>query len=69
MLETLARLLKQHHGLNENGCWLTDYAKIPKLRILASTTNGTSGTGLYHGRRVYWWHNDKTQTFETEYTQ
>lgn len=38
-----------------NGCWYTDYATIPGLRLRASTTNGDSGLGIARGiGPVYW---------------
>lgn len=54
MFDELATLLQQHHYKNHNGCWLTDYMKIPSLVVHASDTNGTSGIGLYKGSKVYW---------------
>jgi hypothetical protein len=52
--ETLARRLLSEYGKNENGCIRTDYAKIAGLRVKASSTNGTSGLGVYRGTAVYW---------------
>ena len=54
MFERLAELLRLNHGKNANGCLCTNYANIPGLKLLASTTNGTSGLGRYRGRKVYW---------------
>lgn len=56
-LQLLAKELEANHYKNENGCLLTDYSKIRGLRLFASTTNGTSGMGKYHGRKVYWHQN------------
>jgi hypothetical protein len=54
MFQELALLLQQYHYRNRNGCWLTDYMMIPSLVVHASTTNGTSGLGVYKGNKVYW---------------
>jgi hypothetical protein len=51
--DTLAKLLKENHYFNKHGVWLTDYSKIRGFKILASTTNGTSGTGMWRGHKVY----------------
>lgn len=52
----LADLLKRNHG-KVNGCWRTNYAAITGLRLLASTTNGTSGLAMWNGRKVYFYQN------------
>jgi len=66
MFEQLAKLLKQHHYKNGNGCWLTDYAKIGGLRILASDTNGTSGLAMWRRCKVYFYFDHPTQLFKVE---
>lgn len=43
-----------NHGMNVNKCLCTDYARIAGLTVKASTTNGTSGLGVYRGLSVYW---------------
>ena len=68
-LAQLSTLLRQNHYRNANGCLVTDYHKIPGLKVLASTTNGTSGIGRYNGVRVYWSLNDRTSEYETERTR
>lgn len=50
----LAKLLLANHGKNKNGVLLTEYSNIPGLKVKASTTNGTSGTGVWDGQKVYW---------------
>lgn len=62
----LAALLRDNHYLHKNGSWVTDYHKIRGLKVLASTTNGTSGIGRYGGVRVYWYFNHKLAAFEIE---
>lgn len=53
-LDALAKLLLANHGKNGNGCLITEYSRIPGLRVKASDTNGTSGIGVWDGVRVYW---------------
>ncbi len=55
----LAVWLKLNHKRSPgpSGCLYTDYARIPNFKILASTTNGTSGIGKWHGRKVYFYKN------------
>lgn len=55
-------LTEQHCFIN--GCWQTKYANILNLNVLATSTNGTSGIGLYKGQRVHWTGN--TQGFKVE---
>jgi hypothetical protein len=52
-LKQLANELMANHA-KENGCLVTHYGRISGLKVLASTTNGTSGLGVYRGSRVYW---------------
>ena len=66
MLSNLSKLLQHHHYLHPNGYWVTDYHLIPHLRVLATTTNGTSGIGRYRGTKVYWSLNHRTSVFEVE---
>jgi len=54
----LASMLITRHERNVNGCLITDYASIPHLQIKASDTNGTSGIGIWYGKRVYWHYTD-----------
>ena len=62
VLEELARLLAAAHG-PVRGIWRTDYASIRGLRLRATTTNGTSGLGVYRGRSVHWCHDHARQRF------
>jgi len=62
----LANALKENHYLNGNGCLVTDYHKIKGLKVLASTTNGTSGIGMYRKEKLYWFLSHVTQVFEIE---
>ena len=50
----LSELLMANHGKNANGCLGTNYENIPGLVVKASSTNGTSGLGIYYGKPVYW---------------
>ena len=65
MNDILARLLKKYH-VKINHCWQTTYTKIVGLEVLASTTNGTSGIGVWDNRKVYWYYDYKIQTFYVE---
>lgn len=65
-MNRLADALLANHGLNVNGVWWTEYRNIPGLTVLASTTNGTSGIGRWHGRKVYWSHNHAQNLFTVE---
>lgn len=58
----LAELLRINHRFN-GSVWLTEYSNIKGLKLLASTTNGTSGLGIWNRRRVYWSYDWKTQRF------
>lgn len=53
--DKLAADLLAAHSKNANGCLWTDYSSIRGLKVQASTTNGTSGIGVYRGHRVYWY--------------
>lgn len=52
-MRELARQLEANHVRN-TGCLHTRYERISGLRVKASTTNGTSGIGVWRGSRVYW---------------
>ena len=52
-MKELAKQLAANHGF-VNGCWRTTYRFIKGLKLLASDTNGTSGIGVYQGRKLYW---------------
>ena len=64
-METLAKLLKANHRFL-NGCWDTLYANIRGFKILASTTNGTSGIGKWQGREIYFYLDHKIDKFVVE---
>jgi hypothetical protein len=63
MFAELEKALSEQHCF-VNGCWHTKYANIPNLNVLASSTNGTSGIGLYKGQKVYW--TGSKQSFKVE---
>lgn len=65
-MHKLAEQLKTQHYKNVNGCWVTDYHNIPGLKVLASSTNGTSGIGRYQGSKLYWYFHHPTQEFQIE---
>lgn len=54
MFQELAEQLEQNYGVNGHGCLRTNYSQIPSLKVRATTTSGTSGIGIYKGRRVHW---------------
>lgn len=65
--ERLGHTLKRNHELNQHGCLVTHYDRIPGLCVHASTTNGTSGIGIYKRKRVYWSYNRLTGEFDVEH--
>ena len=63
---TLEEQLLANHYKNENGCWLTNFAKIKGLKMLASTTNGDAGLAKWCGRKIYFYLNDRLGRFFVE---
>ena len=63
--DKLAASLKVSHKF-ENGCWFTEYSNIPNLSVHASSTNGTSGLGLYGRNKVYWYYDHNAEKFIIE---
>ena len=68
VLNNLSVLLELNHYTNKNGCLVTDYKNIRWLKLLASSTNGTSGIAVYMNRKVFFWRNDTTGKFIVEPT-
>ena len=60
----LAKALEENH--HRDSCLYTDYNKITGLTLLATSTNGTSGTGRYKGQKYYWNRDSKTGKFNVE---
>lgn len=54
MFDKLASELAKNRVISPDGCMDTVYENIRGLNLLASSTNGTSGIGIYQKRRVYW---------------
>lgn len=44
----------------------TKYQNIPKFKIISSTTNGTSGIGLFRNQKVYFHYNYTQNKFIVE---
>lgn len=62
-MKSLADYLRENHVF-VNGCWHTQYGKIPGFKLLASTTNGTSGLAMFRGRKVYFYGDENGFTVE-----
>jgi hypothetical protein len=64
MLTQLEELLSINH--TKEPTRHTKYQNIPKFKIISSTTNGTSGIGLFHNQKVYFHYNYTQNKFIVE---
>jgi hypothetical protein len=64
MLTHLEELLSINH--TNQPVKHTKYQNIQNFKILSSTTNGTSGIGLFHNQKVYFHYNYTQNKFIVE---
>ena len=67
MYTQLIEQLNEAHGKNANGVLRTDWSRIRDLELESCTTNGTSGIGMWHGFKVYFYLDSRAGSFVVEH--